>query len=116
LKILIAEESSRIRNIIIEIIGIDGNEFAECSNLFQAHEKHQILKPDITIVDFELLEMNRTTIQNIFPKSKNIIISEYNEEEVLEERLRKSISGFVMKENLMDLKGLIKNQNSELTQ
>ncbi len=79
MKILIAEKSARIRNIIIEIIGIAGNEFAECCNKSEALDIYQRFKPDIAIVDFELIEMNRLTLKKIFTKSNNIVISEYSE-------------------------------------
>jgi DNA-binding NarL/FixJ family response regulator len=109
MKILIADESPLIRKLIIEILGSENNEFAECEDSKHIPEIYTSFHPNFLIVDFELTGTNCSLLEDKYPESKIIITSDYNEKDVLENENRKSIHGFVMKENLMVLKNLVMN-------
>lgn len=113
MKILIADKSPRIRNLIMEILGSKGNEYAECCDESQLKRIHSSFKPNTVIVDIELTGVNCSFLKDKFPCSKIIVTSRYSENDLLNKKYRNGIDGFVMKENLMILKDLVNISKSK---
>ncbi len=109
MRILIADESPRIRNLIIEILGGKDNEFAECGEFSKICESCETFHPNIVIVDFDLIRMSCKSIKEMFPEAKVIVTSSYSANEVMEADYAEKINGFVVKENLIVLKDVINN-------
>ena len=66
MKILIADESPLIRKLIIEILGSENNEFAECEDSTHIPEIYTSFHPNFLIVDFSLKDIYNIVFKVFF--------------------------------------------------
>lgn len=108
---LIVDDNSVMRRTIRRVVNEFANEIIECddgADAFAAYEKHQ---PDWVLMDVEMQEKDGLTatreICTSFPLAHIIIITKHNDNEMREAAQKAGACGFVAKENLLELRGIL---------
>lgn len=116
MKLLLVDDNIWIREIIKSICSENFDEIIECDDGDEAVSKYNLTLPDLVIMDIKMKRMDgiqaTTKIISNYPEAKIIIISQYDDEEII--KIVKSIGAknFVSKSNLIQLITIIK----EITQ
>jgi two-component system, chemotaxis family, chemotaxis protein CheY len=85
-KILIADDSSFMRNVLKDILTPEGHELLEAENGQQAQEKISTDKPDLVLLDIIMPEADGLAVLKAAgPSTKVIIISAVGQEKMVEE-------------------------------
>lgn len=116
MKILIADDSSRMRNMIKSMLKqkqteSDLYEFYECDDGIDAIAECEKIHPDWILMDIAMKNMNgleaSAIIKKRFPDMKIIIVTNYNDAEFRRRALRSGIVHYVLKENLNQIQEMI---------
>jgi len=116
MKVLIADDNPKIRRLIKSIIKTqiaDVDIIIECENGAEAIELYDQTEPDWVLMDIAMEPLNGfATSHSIFenhPDAKIVFVSQYDESEYREEAKKLGARAYVLKDNLLDLPGLIRN-------
>jgi two-component system response regulator DegU len=86
-------------------------EVYECSDGAQALEAYTTHRPDWVLMDIEMKEVDGLTatrqIRAVFPEARIVIVSNYDSDELREAASTAGACGYVVKENLIDLRRLL---------
>ena len=101
-RILIADDASFMRLMIIQILARKGyTDIVEAENGCQAVERFRLDKPDITLMDITMPELNGLAaleeILSIDPGAKVIMCSAIAQESMVSEALKRGAVDFVIK-------------------
>jgi len=115
MKILIADDDARMRQMLRQIVADLASEVYEASDGGQAVEAYAALRPDWVLMDLRMKPVDglRATaqIKSRFPEACIAIVSQYDEEELRIEAARVGACAYFLKENLGQLPGIL----SEIT-
>ncbi len=116
MKILIVDDNSRIREVIKSLLQTQGPVTAtifECANGPDAISFCEKVIPDWILMDIAMEPLNGFFTSNLICKShpgiRIIFVSQYDEPEYREEAKNCGALAYVLKENLLDIPGLIRN-------
>ena len=117
MKILIVDDSPRMRGLIIKMLNDGNNEFFECKDGWDAFSSYVKIQPDVVIMDINMKKMNGldSAYQILSQFSDAIIIMVTNFNEPIYRR-RAEISGikhYILKDNLTNLKDIIMKYDSD---
>ena len=108
---LIVDDNSVMRRTIRRVVGEFADEIIECDDgakAFSAYEKHL---PDWVLMDVEMREKDGLTatreICAIFPNAQIVIVTKHGDAEMREAAVKAGACGFVVKENLLELRGIL---------
>jgi CheY-like chemotaxis protein len=111
MKILIADDDARMRQILKQIVASLASTVFEASDGEQAVEIYAAQQPDWVLMDFRMKPMDgfcaTAQIKARFPEARIVIVSQYDEPELRAEAARLGTRGYVLKENLQELPGII---------
>ncbi len=83
-------------------------EFEECKDGADALDCYEQTRPDWVLMDWEMKRMDGLTatrqIIEKYPHAKILMVTQYDDEQLKEAAQKAGASGFVLKENLMDLR------------
>lgn len=101
-KILIADDASFMRLMICQILARKGlTDITEAENGQQAVEKFEAIKPDLTLLDITMPELDGlaalSEILAIDPQAKVIMCSAVAQESMVREALKRGAVDFVVK-------------------
>ena len=117
MKILIADDNKKIRDMIKTLIVSQANEIFECDNGFDAVRIYEQRRPDCVLMDIEMRPIDgfRATmwIKNEYPNAKIIIVTQHDNAEFREKAFRVGADNFLSKENLIDLRKVINDVVSD---
>ena len=106
-KILIADDSARMREIVKQIVAGLASEVYEASDGGEAIAICAAHRPDWVLMDFRMKPMDglRATAEIIarFPATRIVIVSQYDDAELRAEAARLGACAYVLKENLQEL-------------
>ena len=87
MKILIADDSQFMRNVLKDILNKAGyNNLVECADGKECMEKYASEKPDLILLDIIMPEMNGIEVlKEIGTATKVIVISAVSQEKIIEE-------------------------------
>jgi DNA-binding NarL/FixJ family response regulator len=116
MKLLIVEDSLPVRRMLRSVVAPIANEIDECGNGSEAVLLYASGRPDFVLMDIDLEEMNGIAATRKIiaddPNAKIIIVTNYDEKDLREEASQAGACGYVLKENLLDVLGLLQtNQN-----
>jgi two-component system response regulator DegU len=108
MKVLIVDDSSQMRRMMRQFLPADAAEIRECEDGIDALEYYEKFLPDWVLMDWQMKQMNglEATRQIIgkFPEAKILLVTQYNDRELREAATEAGVCGFVLKENLAELR------------
>ncbi len=111
MKVLIVDDSSRMRRMMRQFLPSNAGEIYECEDGIDALEYYERFLPDWVLMDWEMIQMNglEATKQIIgkFPEAKILLVTQYNDHELREAASEAGACGFVLKEDLAELRLLL---------
>lgn len=113
MKILIAEDNTRVRQLIGRFINVAaaGAEVLECSSGEQAIAINRKEHPDLIVMDIMMGSIDGISatrrITREFPQVKIVIVSQLPEEEYKAESLQAGAAGYLNKAQLHELPAMI---------
>ncbi|OGU65877.1 MAG: hypothetical protein A2499_03015 [Stygiobacter sp. RIFOXYC12_FULL_38_8] len=113
MKILIADNNARMREFIKYIINEQGHTAVEASNGLMAVDNFIFHKPEIVLMDIKMDVMDgieaAALIRNISASVKIIMVTDCNEKSLMEKSFKVGANKYLLKENLIDLKKIIRS-------
>lgn len=110
-KILIVDDHAETRRMTRFFLRDLAFDFEECADGADALDCYKKFLPDWVLMDWEMKQMNGLTatrqIIEKYPQARVLMFTQYDDRELREAARKAGASGFVLKENLMDLRGLI---------
>ncbi len=108
MKVLIVDDSSQMRGMMRQFLPSTAGEICECEDGIDALEYYEKFLPDWVLMDWEMKRMNglEATKQIIgkFPEAKILLVTQYNDRELRAAAAEAGAYGFVLKENLAELR------------
>ena len=114
MKVLIVDDSPQMRRMMRQFLPADADEIRECEDGIDALEFYEKFLPDWVLMDWEMKQMNglKATRQIIgkYPNAKILLVTQYNKDELREAASEAGAYGFVLKENLTELRRILGGQ------
>ena len=111
MKILIADDNSRMREMVKQTVASLATEFYEAADGGEAIAICAAQRPDWVLMDFRMKPMDglRATaeIKARFPETRVVIVSQYDDAELRAESALVGACAYVLKENLQELTGIL---------
>ena len=111
INLLIVDNSERMRRMIKRLIKSVLAEVWECSDGSQALEDYTAHRPDWVLMDIEMKDVDgidaTRQIRAAFPDARIVIVSNYDSDELRAAASTAGACGYVVKENLIELRRLL---------
>jgi two-component system, NarL family, nitrate/nitrite response regulator NarL len=111
MKILIADDDARMRQMVKQTVASLATEFYEAADGGEAIALCAAQRPDWVLMDFRMRPIDglRATaeIKARFPETLVVIVSQYDDAELRVEAARVGACAYVLKENLQELTGIL---------
>jgi CheY-like chemotaxis protein len=111
MKILIADDDTRMRQIVKQIVAGLASEVCEARDGGEAVAVCAVQRPDWVLMDLRMKPMDglhaTAEITSRFPGTHVAIVSQYDEAELRAEAARAGACAYVLKENLHELPGIL---------
>ncbi len=115
MKLLVVEDDKRIRKMILAMVGDIADKSFECENGSQAFAIYAEHLPDWVLMDLMMPELDGISatreIISSFPNAKIIIVTNIKSDAMQQTASNAGASGYVLKENLADIRRIITNQD-----
>jgi CheY-like chemotaxis protein len=109
MKVLIVEDDRAMRELIKRVIGDLVDSFCECGDGREALAAYQANRPDWVVMDIRMKEIDGLTateqIVHAYPGARVLIVTSYNDASLREAAGRAGAYGYVLKENLLEVRG-----------
>ncbi len=109
--LLIVDDNARVRRMIIEIAAPVGISVIECADGAQAVRAYQAHHPDVVLMDVAMHGLDgiaaTATIVRVDPDARVVIVTDYDEADLREAAHAAGARGYVLKENLLELRGVL---------
>ena len=111
MKVMIVDDNAEMRALIRRLLSERAYEFIECSDGREAVATYTSERPDWTVMDVAMKEMDGLTatrmITSSFPGSHIIVVTQHNNPKLRERAKEVGAEGFLLKEDLMELRSLL---------
>jgi len=111
---LIVDDNCVMRRTIRFVVSEFAREINECEDGAEALSAYEKYLPDWVLMDVEMREKDGLTatreICTSFLDAKIVIVTKYGDAAIREAAQKAGACGFVLKENLLELRGIIANQ------
>jgi|SRR5215831_19344008 len=111
LKILIVDDNAEVRSMIRRFISDLVAEIREADDGATASDAYAAFQPDWVLMDIEMKQTNgiaaTARIRAVYPQAKVVILTNYNDDQLRARAAEAGACGYVLKENLFDLRGLL---------
>jgi CheY-like chemotaxis protein len=111
---LIVDDNSVMRRTIRRVVSEFAREINECEDGAEALSAYQKHHPDWVLMDVEMREKDGLTatreICAAFPQAHIVIVTKHGDAAMREAARAAGAFGFVVKENLLELRGIITNR------
>ena len=109
--LLIVDDNASMRRLIKELVVGLTSSIYECADGVQALEIYERLRPDLILMDIEMVQMDGLTatrqIIAAHPETKIVMVTKYGSERLREAARQAGACGYVLKENLLELRDLL---------
>lgn len=116
MKLLIVENDRRVRKLIVSVVGDLSDEILECEDGKQAQALYAKYLPDWVLMDLMMPQVDGITatqqIKASYPTAKIIIVTSHESQAMRQNAREAGAFAYVLKENLLDLRGLISQHAS----
>jgi len=114
-KLLIVEDNPAIRRVIRSIVTALAGEIYECEDGVEALAAYTTHQPDFVLMDIAMNTMDGIAatrqITAADPAAKVIIVTNYDEADLREAARQAGACGYVLKENLLEIRRLLSAHN-----
>ena len=105
------DDNAKMRAMVKRMLAPVADQFHECSDGSEAVVAYEKYRPDWTVMDIVMKEVDGITatkaIKQSFPEAKIIILTQHNDPRLREEAMSAGAFEFVLKENLIDIARII---------
>ena len=109
--LLIVEDNPERRRVIRRVLSGVAPEIVECADGSEALAAYRSVQPDWVLMDIELAGMDGISatrkITTTFPEARVVIVTNHNDETLRAAAAQAGACGYVLKENLLELKRLL---------
>jgi CheY-like chemotaxis protein len=110
--VLIVDDNPAICRMIGTVVGDLVDDIRECADGAEALAAYPKLRPDVVLMDIEMKGVDGITatklILSSFPDARIIIVTGHGDEPLRVAAREAGACGYVMKENLLELRGLLR--------
>lgn len=107
LKVLVVDDNTRMRSLIVDILKRKENEILECSDGMEALGEYSIHRPDWILMDANMGRMDGLTatslIHRFFPKAKVMIVSQKNTPSIKEAAQQAGAAAYFSEDNFGEI-------------
>jgi CheY-like chemotaxis protein len=115
--LLIVDNNSSIRHVIRSIVSPVAEQIYECENGADARAAYLQHQPDFVLMDISMKSFDGLTatrqIREVDPQARVIVVTDYDEGDLREAASRAGACGYVLKENLLELVGVLQQLAGE---
>jgi CheY-like chemotaxis protein len=108
--LLIVDDNASMRRLIKALVRGLASVIYECADGAQALEMYERFRPDLILMDIEMVEMDGLTatrqIIAAYPETKIVMVTKHGNERLRAAARQAGACGYVLKENLMELRDL----------
>ncbi|HEY6331087.1 MAG TPA: response regulator transcription factor [Blastocatellia bacterium] len=112
MRILIVEDNPSVRRMMVSFLSRVADDIKECADGGEALAAYSKWKPDWVLMDIKMGEVDGLTatrqIKAQFPDAKIIIVTNHDDEDLKQAAGEAGAYAYVLKQNLLDLKGLLR--------
>ncbi len=109
--LLIVDDNPAVRRLIGKVVADLVDDIRECADGAEALAAYRQSQPDLVLMDIEMKRMDglAATRQIIaaYPEARIVIVSQYGDDQTREAARQAGACGYVMKENLMEVRRLL---------
>ena len=114
MNILVAEDNAKMRETIKSVLSGLSATFYQCSNGREAVREYVRIQPDWVLMDIRMPELDglhaTEVIKTFDPGARVIIVTNYDDPEFRLEAVQLGIKGYVLKENMAELRKIIRSE------
>lgn len=111
MKVLIVDDNKSIRQLVREYLPDETDQVYECLDGSEALRDYKRYRPDWVLMDQEMPRMDGITaireIVSEFPNAHICMVTAYDDDDLRSAAFSAGATGFVLKENLSDLRGVL---------
>lgn len=111
LKLLIVDDNAEVRSMIRRFISDLVAEILEADDGANAFDAYAAFRPDWVLMDIEMKQTNgiaaTADIKAAYPQANVVIVTNYNDDQLRARAQEAGARGYVLKENLFDLRGML---------
>lgn len=108
MKLLIVEDNTKVRQVLRQLVADFAEEISECGDGREAVTRYSQERPDCVLMDIRLPGLNglaaTAQITKTFPTARIFIVTSFDDAGVREAAQAAGASGFVLKENMSELR------------
>jgi DNA-binding NarL/FixJ family response regulator len=112
MKLLIVEDNPGVRSVIRSLMAAVTSEIIECADGTEALALYNLQQPDLVLMDIQLGATDGIAaarqIRAADPAARVIMVTNYDQLDLREAARQAGAWGYVLKENLLELVGLVK--------
>lgn len=113
MKLLIVDDNPRMRRMIRKVVAGAAEEVFECGDGREAPAAYARHRPDWVLMDIRMAEVDGISatrqIKAGDPEARVVIVTDYDDSDLREAARAAGACGYVVKENLLDLRRLLVN-------
>ena len=111
MRLLIVEDNPGVRKLIKNLVGSIAREICECPDGAGALALFSLERPDFVLMDIQMEGVDGITatrqIKAAYPTARVIIVTDYDQPDLREAAYQAGACAYVLKENLLELVGLL---------
>jgi CheY-like chemotaxis protein len=111
IKLLIVDDNAEVRRMIRRCLGDLADEINEIDDGANAFAAYKSFIPDWVLMDIKMKQVNGVAataeIKAAYPEANIVIVTNYNDDRLRETAASAGACGYVLKENLLDLRGML---------
>jgi CheY-like chemotaxis protein len=112
MRILIVEDNPSVRRMMVSFLSRVADEIRECGDGAEAVAAYSQWRPDWVLMDIKMGDVDGLTatgrIKAQFPEAKIVIVTNHDDEDLRQAADEAGACAYVLKQNLLDLKGLLR--------
>lgn len=116
MKVMIVDDNAQMRGLIRNVLEEVASDFVECCDGQEAVAAFEAEKPDWAVMDVAMGVMDGLTatrlIKSRFPTSQIMVITHHNNPKLRERAQEAGASGFLLKEDLLELRTALASSRS----
>lgn len=111
MKVLLVEENRAVRGLIRQLVASPGTWIQECVDSSDAIEAYLASRPDLVIMDTGMKNLDGIAvcrqIRAMDPAARVVLVSDYDDAAIRESARHAGACGYVLKDNLLEVTGLL---------
>ncbi|MGC2403924.1 MAG: response regulator transcription factor [Acidobacteriaceae bacterium] len=119
MKVLLVEENSALRGVIRQLVMAPGTWIQECVDITEALATYAAGRPDFVVMDVGTENLDGIAvskqIKEMDPAARIVLVSDYDDAAMRESARYAGACGYVLKDNLLEVKSFLKSTTGDET-